>query len=113
MPDLALIDDDETVQTWFKGWEQQWGETISDHERGFKLNALRRFCELVAKTPDQIVQECLLVRGGSKRISVKGRRLYAERIQEFQDRDGLSAGNTVRSFLIYNGIMLQTGAIRN
>ncbi len=62
-----------------------------------------------------MVQECLRESDVGKRISVKGRRFYSEKIAEWQasvdgDKSAQTrAGNAVRSFLIHNGIFLQAG----
>ena len=111
------LEEYESVQTWLRGLREQWG-TDPLEEDPKRLDVLRRFCEFVDKEPDAIVRECLLIKGGEKRISVKGRRLYSERIAEFQDtvagdaRERARWGNTVRSFLIHNGVFLQSGLQR-
>ena len=104
----------ETVKTWLRGLREQWG-TDPLEEDPSRLDVLRRFCEFAKKEPDAIIRECILVKGGEKRISIKGRRSYSEKIAEFQDtvagdaRERARQGNTVRSFLIHNGILLQSG----
>ena len=108
------LEDYETVRTWLRGFREQWG-TDPLEEDPSRLDVLRRFCEFVGKEPDAVIRECILIKGGEKRISFKGRRLYSEKIAEFQDtvagdaRERARQGNTVRSFLIHNGILLQAG----
>ena len=76
---------------------------------------LEAFCRFAGKDPDAVIDECVLVRDGEKRIRAKGRRHYADLITEFQSQVEGSRltrgkwGNTIRSFLIHNGILLQTG----
>ncbi len=102
------IESSATVLTWLKGMEDQWGEPLAALERRAKLDALRGFCRFVEKQPDEIIKECILVRDGTRKISVKGRRLYTTQVAAFQAESGLGQANAVRSFLIYNGIHLQT-----
>ena len=103
----------ETALTWFEGLRQQWGEEPSDW--GERLKALEAFCAFVDKAPDTMVSECLRQSASGMRISAKGRRFYNDKIAEWQasvpgDRAAPGrAGNAVRSFLIHNGIFLQSG----
>ncbi len=103
-----------TVQTWLAGLREQSGaDAAGDPER---LEALRRFCEFVDRDPDAIVRECLRDSDAGMKISIKGRRLYATKIVDFErqtdgDHRRRGAGSTVRSFLIHNGIFLQTGSL--
>jgi len=103
----------ETARTWFDGLRQQWGEEPSDWEA--RLGALEAFCAFVGKEPDAMVSECLRDTASGKRISAKGRRFYNDKIAEWQaslpgDRAAQGrVGNAVRSFLIHNGVFLQSG----
>jgi hypothetical protein len=109
------IDSYESVKTWFKGLKEQSG--IEPGEDPSRLAILGEFCEFAGLDPDEAVRACLLVKEGrDTKISIKGRRAMAERIAEFQERDQslnsrdrAKRGNTVRSFLIHNGILLQAG----
>lgn len=80
---------------------------LSDPERSF--DELGRFCALVERTPDQMVEECLkIVQQGSFKLRGKTRRRYVERIEEFErERGGRDHGNHVRSFFIHNGVPIQ------
>lgn len=108
------IEQYEAVQTWFEGLREQWGEEPSDQDG--KLKSLSQFCDLVEKDPDAIVADCTREVESGKRIKIKARRLYTEKIEEFQasvDGGRLArgkAGNTIRSFMIYNGIFMQGDA---
>ena len=113
-PDRPLQDYD-SVKTWFNSLREQSGiDPAADPQR---LATLKEFCEFVDLNPDEIVRACLLIKEGrDTKISIKGRRNIAERITEFQNlgegRDGRARGlrgNTIRSFLIHNGIILQAG----
>lgn len=105
--------DFDTVRIWLRGLRQQWGKEPDDWEE--RLRALSAFCDCVDKDPDTIVSECTRESEAGKRISIKGRRFYNERIGEWQaslpgDRAAQGrAGNAVRSFLIHNGIFIQSG----
>jgi len=107
------IEDYRTVAVWFQDYEKQWASRAEDLTP--RLDILRRFCEFVGKDPDTIIQECLRTSEGQTKISIKGRRFYDEKIREFQEgvegdaRLKLHWGNTIRSFLIHNGIFLQSG----
>lgn len=102
-----------TVQTWFQGLREHWGEEPPDREG--KLKTLLSFCEMVEKDPDAIVAECSREVESGKRIRIKARRLYTEKIEEFKatveggPRHQGKAANTVRSFMIHNGIFMQGG----
>lgn len=105
----------DSVKTWFQGLREQSG--VDPGKDPARLRLLGEFCAFVDLDPDQIVTACLLVKEGRQtKISIKGRRGMAEKIAEFQSQpaDGDSAerarrGNTIRSFLIHNGILLQSG----
>ena len=107
------IRDYPSVQTWFQGLREQWDEEPDDVD--LRLEVLGRFCQFVERDPDTIIRECLREAEGGKRISIKGRRFFDERIREFQAsvvgdaRTQAQWGNMVRSFLIHNGIFLQSG----
>lgn len=116
MPLPKPVDEYATVQTWRAGLREQWGEEPSDWAE--RLAALERFCSYIEKDPDTAVRECLRESEGGTRISVKGRRFYDTKIAEWQaslpgdGREQGRAGNAVRSFLIHNGIFLQSGMQR-
>jgi hypothetical protein len=103
-----------TVQTWLDGLRQHWGgDPIADDPE--RLPMMEAFCRHANRTPDQIVKETTMIKDGEKRIRVKGRERYAKLIDEWQAtiegsriRKG-KWGNTVRSFLIHNGVLLAAG----
>ena len=92
---------------------EQWGEEPAD--MAARIEMLDRFCGLVEREPDMIIEECSREVEGGKRIRIKKRQFYTEKIYEFQrsvDGDARAqtrAGNVVRSFMIHNGIFMQGG----
>jgi hypothetical protein len=79
------------------------------------LLILEAFCRHVNRDPDRIIKETTMIKDGEKRIRAKGRERYAGLIDEWQDEVQGSRirqakwGNTVRSFLIHNGVLLAAG----
>jgi hypothetical protein len=95
------------------GLREQWGEEPAD--MAARIDTLAKFCALVEREPDAIIEECSREVEGGKRIRIKKRRFYSEKIEEFQasvDGDARAqtkAGNVIRSFMIHNGIFMQGG----
>ena len=91
----------------------QWGEEPAD--MAARIETLEQFCAFVERGPDAIIEECSREVEGGKRIRIKKRRFYSEKIDEFQGsvhgdaRAQTRAGNVVRSFMIHNGIFMQGG----
>jgi hypothetical protein len=112
--DLLLLSEYTSVQTWIDGLRQHWGgDPVADDPD--RLPALEAFCRYAGVDPDQIIQETTMIKDGEKRIRVTGRERYAALIDEWQAtiegsriRKG-KYGNTVRSFLIHNGVLLAAG----
>jgi hypothetical protein len=108
------LEEYDSVKTWYQGLREQSG--VEPNEDKSRLELLGEFCATLELDPDQVVAACLLRKEGKEtKISIKGRRSMAERITEFQARGGAEGrqratrGNTIRSFLIHNGILLQSG----
>lgn len=103
-----------SVRTWLDGLKLHWGgdPANDDPER---LPILEAFCRFVNRDPDQIIKETTMLKDGEKRIRIKGRERYANLINDFQATVEGSRfkkgkwGNTVRSFLIHNGVLLAQG----
>jgi hypothetical protein len=101
-----------TVETWRSGLREQWGEEPDLTDR---LATIERFCDFTGKDPDSMIAECTREVESGKRIRIKGRREYSEKIAEFQASEGgttseqRKTGNLVRGFFIYNGIFMQAG----
>ncbi|TMF12990.1 MAG: hypothetical protein E6I38_02435 [Chloroflexi bacterium] len=110
---ISSIRDSATVQAWVSGLREQWGEEPADMRA--RIAILQRFCAFVEREPDAIIEECSRDVDGGKRIRIKKRRFYSEKIDEFQAsvegdaRAQARTGNIVRSFLIHNGIFMQGG----
>lgn len=105
-----------SVQTWYAGLRGQ--SSVDPDSDPRRLEILRAFCEFVGKDPDTIIHECLRESGEQVKISLKGRKLYASKIAEFEQQAGGSQpgerariGSTVRGFLIHNGIFLQAPSL--
>jgi hypothetical protein len=87
---------------------------VVGHIKGERLEALAAFCAFAGKNPDTMNREWVRESKPRKRISSKGRHFYNDRIAEWQTSlpddkpKQAQAGNTVRSFLIHNGIFLQS-----
>jgi hypothetical protein len=106
------ISDYETVRQWARGLKEQWGD---EPEMDSRHEVLQRFCAFAGKNPDEMIAECTREVETGKRIRIKARREYSEKIAAFQASEEGSArqqsgsGNTVRSFFIHNGIFMQAG----
>ena len=106
----------QTVHNWLDGLREHWGgDPVADDPE--RLPTLAAFCRFVNVDPDTVINECTRInKAGDRRISIKGRRKYADLIDQFQAQSKDSRlrrakrGNTVRSFLIHNGILLSAGA---
>ena len=102
-----------SIETWRKGLIEQWGEAPSDFDR--RVEVVARFCQFVGQEPDGLISACTREVESGKRIRIKERRLYTEKIAEFQEsldgdaREKGRAGNVIRSFFIHNGIFMQAG----
>jgi hypothetical protein len=112
---MSNLDQYKTVQTWIAGIHEQ--SRASPENDVKRLQILAEFCTLVERDPDQIIDECLRDVEGGKKIRVKGRRFYAETVTEFEQQAEGSMGekrqkaNYIRSFLIHNGVLLQTSPL--
>jgi hypothetical protein len=103
-----------SVRTWLEGLRQHWGgdPAADDADR---LPMLEAFCRHISRDPDQIIAETTMIKDGERRIRTKGRERYAALIDGWQAQQEGSRirkakwGNTVRSFLIHNGVLLQSG----
>jgi hypothetical protein len=106
------IADYETARTWQSSLKEQWGD---EPDMTARFDALERFCALTGRDPDAMIADCTRLVETGKRIRIKARREYSEKIAEFQaasggtPREQQKLGNTVRSFFIHNGIFMQSG----
>jgi RNase H-fold protein (predicted Holliday junction resolvase) len=81
------MQDSPAVQKWLESLRKRSGEEISLHDERVKL--VKGFCEYVGKTPDEVVDYCWL-----------------------RNRKDDVAANTIRSFLIHNGVFMAGTAFR-
>jgi hypothetical protein len=112
----TAFEETKSVQTWLQGVHEQSG--VSAEADAKRVQVLAEFCARVEKQPDEIIDDCLRdVDGGGKKIRAKGRRFYADKINEFeQQADGTTGekrqkANYIRSFLIHNGVLIQTSPL--
>jgi hypothetical protein len=112
MTDTTQITEFETVSQWERGLAEQWGE---QPDMTARLATLEAFTAFAGKDPDTMIEECTREVDSGKRIRIKARREYSEKIAAFQDtvegnpRQQSKAANFVRSFFIHNGIFMQAG----
>jgi hypothetical protein len=101
------------VQQWLDDFEKSWGPNQRGHD--LQLAKLEQFCEFVGKNPDEIISECLRPVGdGQETIRYKVRHFYIDRIKEFEalPEVGRQGGNSIRSFLIHNGVSMGGRVLR-
>jgi hypothetical protein len=106
------IADYDSVRQWARGLKEQWGDE-PDMEQRYAV--LQRFADFAGKNPNTMIAECTRDVDSGKRIRIKARREYTEKIAAFQvtmegdPRQQSKAANLVRSFFIHNGIFMQAG----
>ena len=102
------------VQVWMEGLRSHWGGD-PEHDDPQRFVIFETFCRRVNRDPEQIVKETTMIKDGQNRIRIKGRNRYAALIDEWQQEiegsrfERAKWANTVRSFLIHNGVLLQSG----
>ena len=102
-----------TVHTWLAHLQRQTQLTPPEHQES--LHILAAFCAYVGQAPDAIITACFRATPEGQKIHSRNRQHYAAQIDAFQRqvagdrRQQVQYGRIVRSFLIHNGIMLQTG----
>jgi hypothetical protein len=99
------------IARWFASAGHDRDPATEQQER---LVLLADFCRHVGKSPDELVSGCLrTTKHGDTAISGKGRTAVQAAIDGFMaasgrtGRDAVVAGNTLRGFLIHNGIFIQ------
>jgi len=103
----------ETVGRWLRAYDTQWNVRQSDGETRAKLEVLARFCTACGRQPDELVAWLFRPTPEGPRIRLKRRREVMALIEAFEaDNGGRPAGNTVRSFLIHNGVALSAPPLR-
>src|SRR3972149_1213260 len=103
----------ETVKRWLGAHASHWHVDPSDAEVRQKLDVISRFCAFAEEGPDALVESLFRPTPEGPRIRVKRRREVIALIDEFERtvaggdaRQARAVGNTVRSFLIHNGVAL-------
>jgi hypothetical protein len=117
-PDPAGLSPDDvarqaTVANWLRAYSAHWGASQDDAETRSKLETLAQFCSLSERQPDELVEWLFRQTPEGPRIRLKRRREVMAMIIEFErEHGGRTAGNTVRSFLIHNGVALSAPPLR-
>jgi hypothetical protein len=100
-----------TVQRWFVSARYDRDPPEEQQERYVLLGA---FCDHTGQSPDELVQGLFrTTKDGNTAISAKKREAMNATIQEFVEKSGLAgkeavmAGNSIRGFLIHNGVFIQ------
>ena len=116
--DLAALAASPAVRRWL----ERDGNKVGGNKEGGaahegELRLLARFCASLGTTPDELVAQCLrATKSGDTAISTAGRRRTDEAISAFaaaegaEGREAIVLGNTLRGFLIHNGIFMQGSA---
>lgn len=110
--------DSPAVQKWIESLRKRSGEEVDLQDERVAL--VKSFCEYVGKTPDEVIDYCWLKKrkDGLRSISSKRRKETTELIEEYVRQTGRTgysanvAANTVRSFLIHNGVFIAGTAFR-
>jgi predicted Fe-S protein YdhL (DUF1289 family) len=103
----------ETVGRWLRAYDAQWNVRQTDGETRAKLEVLARFCAACGRQPDELVAWLFRPTPEGPRIRLKRRREVMALIDQFEaEGGGRAAGNTVRSFLIHNGVALSATPLR-
>ncbi|MCL4448344.1 MAG: hypothetical protein M1483_05365 [Actinobacteria bacterium] len=100
-----------SVKKWFESANHD-SDTQDEQKR--LLDMIANFCESLDQTPDELIESCLrTTKDGDTAISAKGRKNVQQAIDDWVTSQGLSGhqaivtANTLRSFLIHNGVFIQ------
>lgn len=96
----------EATRRWFASLLDLWGPSAVRPEL---LETLARFCMVVGKTPDEIIDECLraTTSGDTFVLRTRARKQFMEQIELFEAQTASrDEANVVRSFFIHNGIAM-------
>lgn len=109
--DAAAVAEAPSVQRWFTSARY---DNDPDEEKQARYELLAGFCSHVDQSPDELVQSLVrTTKKGDLAISSKRRAAVDASIDEFIEkagytgRDAVVNGNTLRSFLVHNGIFIQ------
>jgi hypothetical protein len=109
--------DAKSVKQWFSSARL---ESEEPERREHRLNLLADFLAHIGKGPEELVEYCFLRKKdtGERFSSVKRRGEVNDWIEQFvadqgwTGKDAVVNGNTLRSFMIHNGALIQGGAWR-
>lgn len=110
--------DSPAVQKWLENLSERNDEEIDWQDARVEL--LKGFCEYVEMAPDDLVEYIWLKKrkDGLRSASAKRRQEISEKIEEYVEQSGQTGydanteANTLRSFLIHNGIFMAGTAFR-
>ena len=113
MSSVDALAGQETVGRWLRAYDAHWNVQQTDRETQAKLEVLGRFCDACGRQPDELVAWLFRPTPEGPRIRLKRRREVMALIDSFEaENGGRAAGNTVRSFLIHNGVALSAPPLR-
>jgi hypothetical protein len=113
MTSLESLAEQDTVGVWLRAYDAHWDVRQTGDETRAKLEVLGRFCATCGKQPDEMVAWLFRPTEEGPRIRLKRRREVMALIDQFEaGNGGRAAGNTVRSFLIHNGVALSATPLR-
>jgi len=109
--DIEAIADSPHVWRWFES--AHYDEDPAE-ERQQKLALLAEFCDHIGESPSELVTGLLrITKDGDTAIRAKRREAVNTAIEEFVEKRGdtgraaVVTGNTIRGFMVHNGIMIQ------
>jgi hypothetical protein len=106
---IETLRSSESVRRWLASRVVLWGSDVDKENEEELFETLARFCQTVAKSPDEMVDECLRrsTEGGPFVLRTRARREYMERINDFERETGSrDSANVIRSFFIHNGVAM-------
>jgi hypothetical protein len=114
MTSPEALAEQETVGAWLRAYDAHWNVQQGGGETRAKLEVLALFCQSCGKEPDELVAWLFRPTPEGPRIRLKRRREVMALIDRFEAEQGggRAAGNTVRSFLIHNGVALSATPLR-
>jgi hypothetical protein len=113
MTELETLAEQETVGRWLSAYDAHWNVQRTEGETRARLEVLARFCDACGRQPDDLVAWLFRPTPEGPRIRLKRRREVMALIDRFEaENGGRAAGNTVRSFLIHNGVALSAAPLR-
>jgi len=104
--DAGQVRDSDSTHRWFASRLGLWGRgAVTDD----LVETFTRFCQVVGKTPDEMIDDCL--KPGKDReiftLRTRARRQYMDQIERFEAETGSrDQANIVRSFFIHNGVAM-------